>query len=470
MLKSFNINSVIIFIVAVLVFNGLFFNEFIMPLHWLLTGAITLIILFVGFYRFNLKWKNTESKVFLKYIFRLSLVINVISVGFVYLICYLYDGTFFEPRAADSVIYHEHGVDLANNFRKNDYNVSKYLSGNDYSDFGYNVFLGIIYYIFGAYTIVARLFNVVFFALSVKAIFSLTEIIYDTKTAKTASLITAFSPFLLFFIGVNLKETIMIFSLISATLYSVKILLKHENSFKNYALLIFSMMILFFFRTVLGMVFLSSFLVFYYLNLSIKKKIYKILALIGLLFSLTFVIYYLDSIGITQKVIETFDQSETQTDAELADKVSKGGSGGLSIKKALVVPLLFISVLTAPFSTLVFLDEQVESVWLYPGAMMKNILVFYAFFGIWFSFKHLLKRSSLILFILVGYLIVMAVSAQSTSIRYQLVVLPFINIFIAYGMNNLKTNRKSSWYIYLCLMFFAIFAWNYFKLSIRNLV
>ena len=188
------------------------------------------------------------------------------------------------------------------------------------------------------------------------------------------------------------------------------------------------------------------------------------------MFSLTFVIYYLDSIGITQKVIETFDQSETQTDAELADKVSKGGSGGLSIKKALVVPLLFISVLTAPFSTLVFLDEQVETVWLYPGAMMKNILVFYAFFGIWFSFKHLLKQSSLILLILVGNLIVLAVSAQSTSIRYQLVVLPFINIFIAYGMNNLKTNRKSSWYIYLCLMFFAIFAWNYFKLSIRNLV
>lgn len=470
MFKTFNLSSVIFFIAAVLIFNGFFFSEYIMPLHWILTGAIALIILFVTFYRLNKIWEKISSRLFLKKIFRFSLVINLITVGFVYLICYLYDGTFFEPRAADSALYHEHGIDLANNFRNNDYNVAKYLSGNDYSDFGYNVFLGVVYYVFGPYTLVARLFNVLFFALTVKAIFTLTEIIYDTRTAKTASLITACSPLLLFFIGTNLKETIMIYLLINASLYSIKILLKQENSFKNYAFLITSIMLLFFFRTVLGMIFLMSFIVFYYLNLTVKKNIYKILAIIGLFISVSFIIYYLDSIGITQKVIETYDQSGTQTDAELNDKVSKGGSSGLSIKKALIVPLLFISVLIAPFSTLVFLDDQVESAWMFSGALMKNILVFYAFFGIWYSIKYVRKRSSLLISILAAYLLVMAVSAQSTSIRYQLVALPFINIFVAFGMHNLNVDKKNLWYIYLFFTFFAIFAWNYFKLSIRNLI
>ncbi len=470
MLKTFNIKNVIFFILAVLVFNCLFFSEYIMPFHWILTGGIVLIILITAFYKFNLHWYKIESKLFQKRIFQLSLIVNFISIGFVYLICYLYDGTFFEPRAADSVIYHQHGIDLANNFKNDNFNISSYLTDNDYSDYGYNVFLGVVYFIFGPYTLVARLFNVIFFAFTVKAIYKLTEIIYGINVAKTASLITAFSPFLLFFIGVNLKETLMIFALVSAALYSIKILLLKQNSVKNYSLLIISVMILFFLRTILGIIFFISFAVFYYLNINLKKNIYKILAVAGLFFSLLFVVYYLNKIGITQQVVDTYNQSSSQTDAELADKASKGGDRGLSIKKAVVVPLLFVSVLTAPFSTLVFLDDQVESVWLFPGALMKNILVFYAFIGVWYSVRYLWRSSSVIILILIGYLFVMAVSAQSTSIRYQLVALPFINVFIAYGMHRLKSNKKNLWYLYLFFMFFAIFAWNYFKLSIRNLV
>jgi hypothetical protein len=213
-----------------------------------------------------------------------------------------------------------------------------------------------------------------------------------------------------------------------------------------------------------------SFVLFYYLNTKINKNIYKIFALFGLFISLFVVIYYLDSIGITEKVLDTYDQSGSQTDAELADKISKGGGNGLSLKKALVVPLLFVSVLIAPFTTLVFLDEQVETAWLFPGALLKNILVFFAFFGIYYSIKFLRKRSSLLISVLFGYLLVMAVSAQSTSIRYQLVGLPFINIFIAFGLHSFNPKHKRAWYLYLFIIFVAIFSWNYFKLSIRNLV
>jgi hypothetical protein len=435
-----------------------------------LIGAIVFLLLFYGIFHFNTKWANFSSSHFISKLIPLSFTINISALAFVYLICYLYDGSFFEPNAADSVLYHQHGIDLANNFKNADFNVSNYLNDNDYSDFGYNVFLGIIYWLIGPYTLVARIFNAVFLTLTVKAIFQITEIIFDLKTAKTAALISVFSPYLLFFVGVNLKESFMIYILMLANLQSVKILITQNNNYKNYILLIASVLCLFFLRTVLGMVFCVSFAIFYYMNTTFNKNIYKIAALIGLLLSATFIANYLNSIGITEKVISTFDQSNSQTDAELSDKISKGGSGGLSVKTTIVIPLLFVSVLVAPFSTLVLLDEQIEIAWLFPGGLTKNILVFFAFTGLWNSFKYLRIKSALILSCLFLYLIVIAVSAQSTSMRYQLVALPFIHIFIAFGLQSFNPSRKNLWHIYLLVIFFTIVAWNYFKLSIRNLI
>src|SRR6476661_3108770 len=102
MLQQIKLSTVVIFIFAVLAFNCFLFSEFMMPLHWLLTGAVALIICITGIFSFSQKWAHIDRRDFIKRITRLSLVTNLISIGFVYLICYTYDGTFFEPRAADS--------------------------------------------------------------------------------------------------------------------------------------------------------------------------------------------------------------------------------------------------------------------------------------------------------------------------------------------------------------------------------
>jgi hypothetical protein len=442
-----------------------------MPMLWLLCGGIALMICVTAIFNFNAKWANLDRKDFLKRLIRTSLIVNLISVGVIYLACYTHDGTFFEPRAADSVLYHEHGVDLSKRFSDFNFDVKSYLTDNDYSDYGYNVFLGFIYSIFGAYTFVARVFNCVFLTLTVISVFRLTEIIYDLRTAKIAALFTTFSPLLLFFIGVNLKETVMIFLLMHSCYIAANIIIRNRNKLSQYSLLVLFIILLFFFRTVLGMVFLFSFILFYLLNVSFKKNAYRVLSIVGLFLALIVVTYYIDRIGFSQKILETVDQSNSQTEAELADKASKGGTGsGLSLQRALIVPLLFVSVLLAPFSTIVFLDDQVESVWLFSGCMMKNIFVFFALLGMWSAIRKLDRRTVLLISILIMYSIVLSVAAQSTSIRYQLVSLPFIHIFCAVGLKEFTWDKRTIWLVYLLGIFLAILSWNYFKLSIRGLI
>ena len=470
MFKSFKINTVFIFIGALILFNAVYFFEYLMPLHWLIINAIVIIFSILSFYKINIRWKEIDRKLFGKKLFKLSLIINLISLGFVYLLCYLYNGTFFEPGAADSVSYHTTGGVLAKNFGNGNYSLVQYLDVRDYSDYGYNVFLGTIYFIFGPYTLVARLFNVLFLTLTVNSIFKLTEIIYDLKIAKTASLLTAFTPLLLFFVGVNLKESVMIFLLVAATLFSVSILVANENSTKNFMFLVLSVILLFFFRTVLGVVFVSSFFVFYLVNLQAKNNSVRFFSIIGVFACIIVILFFLDDIGVTKNILRVYDHYDSQTDVELSDKISRSSGVGLSVQKVLVIPLLFISVLIAPFSTMVFLDNQVQIAWLSSGNLMKNIFAFYAIFGLWYSIKHFRKKAAIIICIIIGYSLVIAISAQSTSTRFQLVSLPFLNIFTAVGLHKLQEDKIKYWHIYLFVIFIAIFAWNYFKLSIRNLI
>jgi hypothetical protein len=470
MKSPFKLSTILFFSIFLIAINLIAFNKFIMPFNWLMWGEIVLIICSVLIFKTHEITKKYNPQFFEKKIFRISMITNLFSMGIVYLACYLNDGTFFEPRAADSVLYHEHGVDLAKMFRNFDFKPGSYLTDSDYSDYGYNVFLGVIYSLFGSFTIIARLFHCLLHALSCMLIFKITSIIFDFKSAKLASILNAFSPHLLFFVGVSLKETLMIFLLLNSTYQSIEIILNQKINLLKLTIFISTILSLFFFRTVLGIVFLVSFSLFYISNMTFKKNIYRIISLLGLLIAFTIVIYYISEIGFTKKIIETIGLSNTQTDAELADKISKGNGSGLSVKIALVIPLLFFSVLVAPFPTIVFLDDQTEIVWLYSGCLLKNLLVFFAIVGVFNALRFVRKKSLLVIGILISYSLVISVAAQSTSIRYQLVSLPFIHIIAAYGIYRFNTKLKSVWFIYLFFIFISIVSWNYFKLSIRGLI
>lgn len=441
-----------------------------MYFHWVLISFFVTIFSFVLFFDFNKKWFNINNLKFEKKIFRLSLLVNLVSVLFLYFLFYQYTGTEYEPEAADSLIYDEHGKDLSKMYMNGNFDVNSYLYDNDYSDYGYNIFLSIIYFIFGPFSIIARLVNAVIIAICVVVLYKITVLICNVKIAKTASLLYTFAPFSLFYLSVNLKESIMIYILIQATYYAIKLNSNNSDPKKDATFLAIFSLLLFFFRTPLAMAFIASFFVYIYFNLPTKKRIYRFFTILGIIISSVIMVYIIGKFGFSERISAIIDQSSGQSDAELSDKMNRGGKFGLSLNKTLIVPLLFFSVLAAPFATFVLVDNQDQIAWLLSACVVKNILIFFAFFGIIYSLKYYFRKHILILAFTFSYQLILAVSAVSTSGRYQLVTLPFLCVFMGIGIHEYKPKKNSLWIIFLFIMLLVIIGWNYFKLSIRNLI
>ena len=118
-------------------------------------------------------------------------------------------------------------------------------------------------------------------------------------------------------------------------------------------------------------------------------------------------------------------------------------------------------------------DGQNVQQLLHGGNFTKNILSFFTIFamvlllisGKWRD--HLLPLSFML-----GYIVVLVVSAFAQSERFHQPVMPFEMLFAAYGLSIVVSNKKyKRWFGYWCgVMLIAAIAWNWFKLAGRGLV
>jgi hypothetical protein len=71
---------------------------------------------------------------------------------------------------------------------------------------------------------------------------------------------------------------------------------------------------------------------------------------------------------------------------------------------------------------------------------------------------------------MIGYLIVVALSAFAQSERFHLPAMPVFLMFAAYGLNKF-TEKEVRWYnYYLIFIVLAIVAWSWFKLAGRGII
>ena len=80
---------------------------------------------------------------------------------------------------------------------------------------------------------------------------------------------------------------------------------------------------------------------------------------------------------------------------------------------------------------------------------------------------HLLPLSFML-----GYVVVLTMSAFAHSERFHQPAMPFELMFAAYGVSIMLTKRKyERWFEYWCgVMFIAAIAWNWFKLKGRGII
>lgn len=369
----------------------------------------------------------------------------------------------FEFSAGDSMGYHQEAEWIVYLLNTNRFAEFLALKGSNYSDMGYSCYLAGIYSIIGAWILPIRIIKAFLGAYTCVLVYKLAGRNFGEATGRIAGILAMLSPNLIYYCGLHLKETEMLF-LTLAFIERGDYLLRSQKV--NFSLLLVVLLLglsLFFFRTVLaGAAFGALGLAILFSSkvvLSFGRKVtFSIVIGIALLFMAG---------GAFQDNINSYldDSDENQNIGMLGrstradgNKLAKYGS------TAVFAPM----IIAAPFPTLVNIETQQNQMMLNGGYFIKNILAFFTLLALVLLYKQKKLRQHLfIISFLLAYLGIIAMSTFALSERFHLPALPFVLILAGYGISHLKRVHARPFTIYLVCMCIIIIGWNWFKVAGR---
>ncbi len=443
--------------------NYVYFFDNLVPVGFIAGGFIIIISYFWGVNNLIHAWNKLHDKAFIHQLFVCSLISRVFSVIFLYFFFEWQTGQPFEYNAVDSHFYHETAVKIASHFSNADFRISNYTAGIKFSDLGFNIYLGIIYTIFGPSLIISRIIGAILSAFTVVYIYKITKNIdANSLSAKIAGISAMILPNFLIYLGTQLKETVMIFMVVAVLLLIIKILKYEQRTLINFTLLLSLLFALFTFRTVLASVTLSSCVLYGFFGHPFRNRITNIVVTFIIL---TAFIFILINSEIGTEITENVVKASTSQTENLQFRAERDYGNKFALLAG--APLFFSIVFIAPFPSYISVPFQ-EYIWLFIGGnFIRNIYAFFTIAGIFYCIRHNFRNTSLLLFYAIGYLLVLAKSPFAISERFHLPAVPALLIFSAIGLTYYSPLLKKyfTWYLaFICLL---IFLWNYIKLTGR---
>lgn len=460
--KKISTTAIYLYLGALAVVTVLFFRH-AMSWEFILMGLVWVVGFFLLSSYCSRRWQDIPQKALLRNLFLTALGLRWAWTLFSYIYFMYKTGMPFEFSAGDSVWYYE---ETMGNVHANIADVWRYLFVNaeTISDSGYVFYLSLLSKITGYSILLPRLVNGLFSAATVLLIYFLAKRNIGEEGGRLAAIFACFMPNLIFYCGLHLKETLMIFLLIAFLERSDYLLRSKKYNIFTIAIPILLAVSLFTFRTVLGASAVFSFataLVF--TNTSIVGRGKRIMLIIWSVLAVT----TLTGGIISTEVQSTWeDRGENQT-AKRTHQTSKGNQWAKYATGTVMAPMMFVM----PFPTMVDVDEQYNQQMLSGGNFVRNFLggfVLVAVFSAIFITKNW-RNLSLIGSFVIAYLAVISMSGFSNSERFLLPALPVLLIMAAYGISllNAKNYRfVKIWYYVVPVM--AV-AWAFFKLGSRGL-
>ena len=230
-------------------------------------------------------------------------------------------------------------------------------------------------------------------------------------------------------------------------------------------------MVLFLFRTVLGMV---AFMAVFTALMGIDSKIvsYGKKTIVGVVLGGVLLLAVSDNImREVNKIRETDVMEQQRISMEKRYGEEKGGTikGNAFAKYAgasVFAPLIF----TIPFPTLVDVGSQQDMRLIHGGNWVRNVMsgwVIVAMFMLLLSGDW--RDYILPLAMLLGYLVVLVFSQFAHSIRFHVPVLPFEMLFAAYAITHRVKPKQNRYMLWCIFMIVTCFAWNWVKLKGRGM-
>lgn len=455
--------------VAVLVVVTMFFFDYSMPLLFIGFGLVEVFLFFHYSSTMSVSMQKLSEKAFAGRIFVTALLLRAAYVVFTYfLYLYMIDSE-FEFNAADTMYYHADASWLAFLLREGEGIMPFVISHEDgISDMGYPFYLGIVYFLTFDSVLVARLLKALWGAYTCVLIYKLARRNFGESVARTAALMCVFMPNMIFYCGVHLKETEMLF----LTVWYVE---RVDFIFKTRNFSVFTLIgavllaaSLFFFRTALGGVAILALLTAIVFSAS-KVMGWRKKAMLGFWFVLCVLFFAKNKITSELESMVNTDVSSMQENNMQWRAERKGGNSfAVYAGKSVFAPMIF----TIPFPTMVDVGGQEIQMMINGGNSCKNVTSFFTIFAlIMMAFKlKNWRQHVMILAFMCGYLAVIAQSSFAHSERFHFPALPFALIVAAYGMSIATPNTRKYFNVWIAVMFVADVAWAWFKLAGRGML
>lgn len=467
------------YIVALLGVNMLYSGRAMEWYFWLF-GIVWVAGFFFLSVKFSSEWnvlRIRKSKKFEKKLFWVGFGIRALYASLIYFFYLEMTGLPYEFQVADSQSYVEVASDWASWLERDKFwkEIMLYVDGH-LSDMGYPFFLVLPIYWFGeeAAIIVTRLIQAAFGAYTSVIIYRITRRTMDETTARIAAIFCMLHPVLVCYVGITLKEVLMTFLLVLFIDMADRMLRGKQYTFATIAPMVLVGLLLFMFRTVLGMIaFMAVFFALVMIDgriVGVGKKITLGLVLAGVL-----LMAVSDNI---KRDVEDISQNADKKQQEISlvyrygekKHTDKNGVQGNVFAKyagaAVFAPLIF----TIPFPTMVNVGGQEDMRLIHGGNWMRNVM---SGFVILAMFMLLLsggwRKCTLPLAMMLGYLLMLVFTEFAHSLRFHIPVMPFEMIFAAYAITNMRKKHKM-WYVFWCVFtIITCFAWNWFKLAGRGM-
>ena len=474
--KYFTNKAIALYFITLAVVSVVFSSR-ILPLQFMLFGVAAVVGCFYFSNTLTLKWQNLSEKQFIKKVFWTAFAIRFIYVVFSYFYYKAMTGFVFEFRFADSGNYHWVAWFLSN-IDGGPAAVWEALNSferwGQLADAGYVLFLSYFYRLVwwssehicetGAYPIILMRFtHALVSAFMCVLIYKLTKRNFGESTGRIAGVLSVLMPHFIYYCGLHLKETYMIFLTVAFIERTDYLLRSKRYNLLNIVVPILLVGALFTFRTVLGATALIAF--FSAVVFSATKMIgWKKRLLVGIW--LIAVVTYFAGGYIAMEVEKVWRDRAYNQEFSMEHRSRRGNEFARYGSVAIFAPIIFV----APFPTMI--NTEQENVQVMNGSnFVKNITAFFTMFGIFLlGYRNQWRNHVLILAFLIGYLAVIAMSGFAIAERFHLPALPFSVIMAAYGISQTTNKMKKYFNWWTVFIFAAIIGWSWFKLAGRGII
>lgn len=459
--KIFSRKAISIYIASLAIVSVVFMSHMMAPLFLIL--GVAWVVLFFGLSsRYSKKWETIESRTFKIRVFVVALSLRVFWVLFSYVFFTLKTGIPFEFGSADALGYH----DLAYWVSEMDWgNAIEYFKHVGVSDTGYPFYLFLLYRIFGPNIIITRLIKCLLSSWMCLIIYKFTSRNFGESVGRLAAIFCCLMPNLIFYCGLHLKETEMLF-LTFLALERIDNMIKGKKvNFWNVVIVGLLIISLFFFRTVLGSVVFFSMVTSLVFTNSATTSRWNRIVLIS--WALLAVVVFAGG-SISKEVQGYWNDRGSNQALKRSHQVNKGVVWAKYATGTVMAPMMFV----LPFPTMVDVDGQYNQQLISGGNYVRNFLGIFVIITV---FDAIFKRKnwrdfSLIGSYVVAYLAVICSSGFANSERFLLPGLPALLILAAYGVSIISGQNYKYVRIWFIIVPVIVVGWAVFKLGSRGIL